>query len=141
VDIMFWTNFVKTVGKILLVIMLLVTFVGFIAAAKNSILAGLGVLVGGTVFSFITVSGIMLICEISDNIGAIKNHLTGTSNTPASSGFSFNELAQNLGVNLNQNTTQQTAPVQPQSAPVQQSAPAPTENAQQTQNNTVNLSK
>ncbi|MBR1824382.1 MAG: hypothetical protein IJ779_09145 [Ruminococcus sp.] len=144
---MFWTNFVKTIGKVLLVILLLATIAAFISTAKYSFLKGLGVLVAGTALSFISVSSIMLICEMSENIGAIRKHLTGnTNNAPAQTHISFNELAQNLGVNVPQSPAQSgPAQMQSVSAPQQpsapQAAPAQPENTQDTQSNTVNLTK
>ena len=138
---MFWTNLVKTIAKVLLVVMLILTFIAFVGAVRGSVLAGLGVLVAGVVGAFVTVSGIMMACEISTNIGAIKDHLTGT--TTNSEAISFNSIAQNLGVNLNQNQSapaQTAAPVQP-AAPAQPSAPAQTETTQATQSNPVDLSK
>ena len=132
---MFWTKLVKTIAKVLLVILLILTFVAFIAAVRQSVLGGLIALVGGTITSFVTVSGIMMACEISENIGAIRNHLTG--NTTSDEAISFNSIAQNLGVNLNQNQAQSAAPAQ-NAAPAQPAAPAQTET---TQSNPVDLSK
>ncbi len=104
---MFWTKFVKSIAKIVLVFMLIATFIAFIAAVRNSVFVGLVVLVLGVIGSFLSVSGIMLVCEMSENIGAIKNHLTGTTDTANS--FSINDIAQNLGVNMPQNNVQPQA--------------------------------
>ena len=137
---MFWTNLVKTIAKGLLVVMLIVVFIAFIGAVRISVLSGLHTLVLGILGSFVTVSGIMMACEISENIAAIKNHLTGTAST-SNEPISFNSIAQNLGVNLNQNNAAQSAaPAQPVT-PVQPAAPAQTEAPAQEESKPVDLSK
>ena len=137
---MFWTNLVKTMAKILLVVMLIATFISFVSVVKYNAASGLFTLYAGIIGSVAAVSGIMMACEISENICAIKNHLTG--NTETTEPINFNSIVQNLGVNLN--NTAQSAPAQP-AAPVQPSAPAEpaqTVTAQETtQSNPVDLSK
>ena len=138
---MFWTNLVKTIAKVLLVVMLIAVFIAFIGAVRISVVSGLLTLVVGCIGSFVTVSGIMMACEISENIAAIKNHLTGT-NSNTTEPISFNSIAQNLGVNLNNqnNAAQSAAPAQPVT-PVQPAAPAQTEAPAQEESKPVDLSK
>ena len=138
---MFWTNLVKTIAKVLLVVMLIAVFIAFIGAVRISVVSGLITLVGGCIGSFVAVSGIMMICEISENIAAIKNHLTGTSSNTTEP-ISFNSIAQNLGVNLNNqnNAAQSAAPAQTVT-PVQPAAPAQTEAPAQEESKPVDLSK
>lgn len=75
---MFWTNIMKGLGKITVglgVIASVITGIVVGNSADNA-LVGILVIVIGVVIAFISVSGIMVICEISQNISDIKKKLT-----------------------------------------------------------------
>ncbi len=75
---MFWTNLVKGIGKALVVLGVIGSIIMGIAAGKaaDSGLLGFLAIIIGIVVSFISVSGIMMICEISQNVYETKTQLT-----------------------------------------------------------------
>ncbi|MDE6730123.1 MAG: hypothetical protein K2J71_05035 [Oscillospiraceae bacterium] len=75
---MFWTNIMKSLGKIAVGLGVIVSVILGIVAGKNadSALISLLIIVAGAVISFISVSGIMMICEISQNTAEIKKMLS-----------------------------------------------------------------
>ena len=81
---MFWTNIMKSLGKITVGLGILVSVIAGIATGKSAdnALIGLLVIVVGAVIAFISVSGIMMICEISQNIADIKKTLTSQDSYP-----------------------------------------------------------
>ena len=72
--IMFWTNIMKSLGKITVGLGVIVSVILGIVAGNgaDNALVGLLVIVAGVVTAFIGVSGIMIICEISQNIADIR---------------------------------------------------------------------
>ena len=71
---MFWTNIMKSLGKITVGLGVIVSMILGIVAGNgaDNALVGLLVIVAGVVTAFIGVSGIMIICEISQNIADIR---------------------------------------------------------------------
>lgn len=67
---MFWTNLIKNVCKIFLVLSIIASVIGGIALADSfdSGWVGFGVIMGGIIFSFLSVTVTMMLCEISENI-------------------------------------------------------------------------
>lgn len=78
---MFWTNLIKGVCKIFLVLSIIGSVIGGIAFADmaDNVLIGIGLIIIGVVISFLSISGIMMICEISENVYEIKYKM---SNNP-----------------------------------------------------------
>ena len=74
---MFWTNLVKNLGKIAIGLGVLGSVIGGIAAGKaaDSGLVGFLIIVVGVVFTFIGMAGVMMICEISQNIAETRKAL------------------------------------------------------------------
>ena len=78
---MFWTNLVKGLGKIAIGLGVLGSIIGGIAAGKgaDSGLVGILVIILGVVFTFIGMAGVMMICEISQNIAETRKALESQS--------------------------------------------------------------
>ena len=74
---MFWTNLVKNLGKIAIGLGVLVSVIGGIAAGKaaDNGLVGFLIIIVGIVFTFIGMAGVMMICEISQNIAETRKSL------------------------------------------------------------------
>ena len=74
---MFWTNLVKGLGKIAIGLGFIGSIIGGIAAGKGADngLIGFLVIIIGIVFTFIGMTGVMMICEISQNIAETRKIL------------------------------------------------------------------
>ena len=75
---MFWTNLIKGVCKIFLVLLIIGSVIGGIAS--GDFLIGILIIVGGIVVSFLLVSGMMMMCEISENVYEIRLNSRSSSN-------------------------------------------------------------
>ena len=73
---MFWTNLVKSLGKIAIGLGVIGSIIGGIAAGKGADngLLGFLVIILGVVFTFIGMAGVKMICEISQNIAGNKKN-------------------------------------------------------------------
>jgi len=78
---MFWTNLVKSLGKIAIGLGVIGSIIGGIAAGKGADngLLGFLVIILGVVFTFIGMAGVMMICEISQNIAETRKTLENQS--------------------------------------------------------------
>ena len=78
---MFWTNLIKGVCKIFLVLSIIGSVIGGIAFADmaDNVLIGAGIIIIGIVISFLSIAGIMMICEISENVYEIKYKMSNNS--------------------------------------------------------------
>lgn len=99
---MFWTNLINTIGKITLVIMLIISVIGgLVSIAGGGFLLGLIVLVCGVLISFLSVAGMMMLCEISENIYTIKLKICSerqfTNDIQRSKINNYSDLTKNAG--------------------------------------------
>lgn len=78
---MFWTNLVKSLGKIAIGLGVIGSIIGGIAVGKGADngLIGFLVIIIGIVFTFIGMAGVMMICEISQNIAETRKTLENQS--------------------------------------------------------------
>ena len=78
---MFWTNLVKGLGKIAIGLGVIGSVIGGIAVGKGADngLLGFLVIILGVVFTFIGMAGVMMICEISQNIAETRKTLENQS--------------------------------------------------------------
>ena len=77
---MFWTDFVRKICTAFIILAIIASVIGGIICFEESILLGLGIMVGGVFVSLLSISGVMVICEISDNVYEIRLNSRSSSN-------------------------------------------------------------
>lgn len=92
---MFWTNWVKGLGKAYIALSILFfVIVGFALAYNEYALIGIIVIVVGTAISLSSVSLIMMVAEMSENIAKLqKNGVSITSSGDQGTSFSFSSTS------------------------------------------------
>lgn len=75
---MFWTKLTKNICMIVLIAGAIAIVVSAITSMKYSFISGLTSLVRNSFDAFLGVAGVMILCEISENIHEMRKKLTGT---------------------------------------------------------------
>lgn len=84
---MFWTKLIKGLATIFMIIMIIGSVVTGLAM-MNAVddMMGFVIIIGGVVLSIISVAAIMMVCEVSLNIGAIKKMMEAQMGVPKNFG-------------------------------------------------------
>lgn len=84
---MFWTKLIKGLATIFMIIMIIGSvIVGLFIMDTADDGLGLAVIVGGVICSVISVAAIMMVCEVSLNIGAIRKMMEAQMGVPKNFG-------------------------------------------------------
>ncbi len=121
---MFWTKLIKGLATIFMIIMIIgsvVTGLAIMNTADDGL--GLAVIVGGVILSVISVAAIMMVCEVSLNIGAIRKMMEAQMGVPKNYGN-----VPNGGYYPNMQNMQNMPNMQPFQNPQPASMPEPDEN-------------
>lgn len=120
---MFWTKLIKGLATIFMIIMIIGSVVTGLAM-MNAVddMMGFVIIIGGVVLSIISVAAIMMVCEVSLNIGAIRKMMEAQMGVPKNFGN-----VSNGGYYPNMQNMPNMQPFQnPQPAPMPfEPAPAP----------------
>lgn len=84
---MFWTKLIKGLATIFMIIMIIgsvVTGLSMMNAVDD--MMGFVIIIGGVVLSIISVAAIMMVCEVSLNIGAIRKMMEAQMGVPKNFG-------------------------------------------------------
>ena len=84
---MFWTKLIKGLATIFMIIMIIGSVVTGLAM-MNAVddMMGFVIIIGGVVLSIISVAAIMMVCEVSLNIGAIRKMMEAQMGVPKNFG-------------------------------------------------------
>ncbi len=88
---MFWTKLIKGLATIFMIIMIIGSVVTGLAM-MNAVddMMGFVIIIGGVVLSIISVAAIMMVCEVSLNIGAIRKMMEAQMGVPKNFGNVLN---------------------------------------------------
>ena len=76
---MFWTKLTKNICMVVLIAGAIAIVISAISSMKYSFISGLTSLVRNSFEAFLTAAGVMILCEISENIHEMRKKITGTS--------------------------------------------------------------
>ncbi|MBP3242251.1 MAG: hypothetical protein J6L99_00170 [Ruminococcus sp.] len=76
---MFWTKLTKNICMIVLIAGAIAIVISAISSMKYSFISGLTSLVRNSFEAFLTAAGVMILCEISENIHEMRKKITGTA--------------------------------------------------------------
>ena len=84
---MFWTKLIKGLATIFMIIMIIGSVAtGLLFMNEVGDMLGFVIIIGGVVLSIISVAAIMMVCEMSLNIGAIKKMMEAQMGVPKNFG-------------------------------------------------------
>ena len=76
---MFWTKLTKNICMIVLIAGAIAIVISAISSMKYSFISGLSSLVRNSFDAFLTAAGVMILCEISENVHEMRKKFTGTA--------------------------------------------------------------
>lgn len=84
-----WTSTIKGIATFFFAVSVIGSLIIGFSVMKTSALLGIGIIVGGILVSVLAVGGVMILCEISENIYYMRMSLGGNSEYFSSSGSSL----------------------------------------------------